>query len=210
MIPALGFLWDRDRQLKFIDILSSFASDLSIASCSWFQIDDIYMNEAEDDEEAGWKRYVILSGTISAISRNESIMKLVYFREIFSCIMSLFVKFRVIVYCFDITLAWFRLYERHGSLIIGGRFYVNIASLIITSFFLVDSLNGSDSKPSAANIFAMVCLIFDVLITGTEEKLNQGNDNNSRTSDSDDTIQRGIIKMKCNECGCGNPSVLCV
>ena len=53
MIPALGFLWDRDRQLKFIDILSSFASDLSIASCSWFQIDDIYMNEAEDDEEAG-------------------------------------------------------------------------------------------------------------------------------------------------------------
>ena len=77
MIPALGFLWDRDRQLKFIDILSSFASDLSIASCSWFQID---VN-------------------------------------------------------------------------------VNIASLIITSIFLVDSLNGSDSKPSAANIFAMVCLI---------------------------------------------------
>ena len=111
MIPALGFLWDRDRQLKFIDILSSFASDLSIASCSWFQID---VN-------------------------------------------------------------------------------VNIASLIITSIFLVDSLNGSDSKPSAANIFAMVCLIFDVLITETEEKLNQGNDNNSRTSDSDGTIQRGII-----------------
>ena len=64
MIPALGFLWDRDRQLKFIDILSSFASDLSIASCSWFLIDDIYMNEAEDDEEAEWKRYVLLSGTI--------------------------------------------------------------------------------------------------------------------------------------------------
>ena len=68
-----------------------------------------------------------------------------------------------------------------------------IPALIITSIFLVDSLNGSDSKPSAASIFAMVCLIFDVLITETEEKLNQGNDNNSRTSDSDDTTQRGII-----------------
>ena len=68
-----------------------------------------------------------------------------------------------------------------------------IPALIITSIFLVDSLNGSDSKPSAANIFAMVCLIFDVLITGTEKKINQGNNNNSRTSDSDDTIQRGII-----------------
>ena len=50
-----------------------------------------------------------------------------------------------------------------------------------------------NSKPSAAHIFAMVCLIFDVLITGTEKKLNQGNDNDSRTSDSDDTTQRGII-----------------
>ena len=51
MIAALGFLWHSDLQLKIIDIISSFASDLSIASCFWFLIYDIYMNKAEDDDK---------------------------------------------------------------------------------------------------------------------------------------------------------------